>query len=102
MPIKPAGHRLLVRPDKVEEKTAHGIILPSSAVDAKEQTQIFGTVVSLGKTAFKAFDDGDNWCEVGDRIAFARYGGFIIEDPDTGELFRLLNDEDVCAILSKE
>ena len=89
--IEPTGHRVLVTPEKVAEKTNGGLFLPDAARNAKEQAQIFGTVVSVGKNAFKAFDDGHQWCEVGDKIAFAKYGGFVIQDPDTGELFRLLN-----------
>jgi len=99
--ITPSGHRVLVTPDKVEEKTAHGIILPSSTKEAREQTQIFGTVVSIGATAFKDFSEGEPWCEVGDRVAFAKYGGFIIKDPHTEEEFRLLNDEDICAVITE-
>ena len=97
--IEPAGHRVLVTPEKVDERTAGGLFLPDQAKDARTQSQIFGTVVAVGKNAFKAFDDGHSWCEVGDKIAFAKYGGFIIEDPETKEQFRLLNDEDVCAVI---
>ena len=99
--LEPAGHRVLVVPEKVAEKTSGGLFLPDAARDAKMQSQIFGTVVAVGKNAFKAFDDGHNWCEVGDLIAFAKYGGFIIQDPETDELYRLLNDEDVCAVVRK-
>jgi co-chaperonin GroES (HSP10) len=36
---------------------------------------------------------------VGDRVAVSKYSGFNIEDPDTGELFRLCNDEDVLCVI---
>ena len=45
---------------------------------------------------------GHNWCSIGDRIAFAKYGGFIIEDPEDGVEYRLLNDEDVCAVITEK
>jgi len=97
--IEPAGHRVLVKADKIEERTSGGIILPDISKEQKSQAQIFGTVVCVGSNAFKAFDDGHRWCEVGDKVAFAKYGGFVIEDPETKELFRLLNDEDICAVI---
>jgi co-chaperonin GroES (HSP10) len=96
--IKPAGHRVLILADKID-KMKGSIILPSEYRNRMDMENIFGTVVALGMTAFKAFDDGVPWCKVGDRVAFAKYGGFIIEDPETKEVFRLLNDEDIVAIV---
>ncbi|MBV5327095.1 MAG: hypothetical protein JZU65_05570 [Chlorobium sp.] len=95
--IYPAGHRVLVKVDEIEEKTKGGIIL----VDADKQTEanIFGTLVVVGPTAWKAFDDGEAWAKVGDKVAFAKYGGFIINDPETKESFRLLNDEDITCVI---
>lgn len=98
--IKPAGHRVLVIPEEVDEKTG-SIYLPAETRARMGDAQIFGKVVAVGATAFKAFDDGDPWCQVGDRVAFAKYGGFIIKDPDDNKLYRLLNDEDICAVITK-
>jgi chaperonin GroES len=100
MAIKPAGHRILVIPDPVETKTASGIIMVAETVTADEQRQIFGVVHSVGNTAFKDFGDLP-WCKVGDRIAFAKYGGFVIKDPVDGKEYRLLNDEDVVAVIEE-
>ena len=97
--IKPAGHRVLVMPDKVDEKNG-SLYLPQEVRARMGDAQIFGTVVALGKNAFKAFDDGHAWCQVGDRVAFAKYGGFIIEDPEDKQLYRLLNDEDIVAVVT--
>jgi co-chaperonin GroES (HSP10) len=36
---------------------------------------------------------------VGDRVTFAKYGGFSIEDPITKEKFRILNDEDIVSVI---
>ncbi len=96
--IKPAGHRVLVLPDEVDEKSG-SIYLPAETRARMGDAQIFGTVVEVGATAFKAFDDGHAWCNVGDKVAFAKYGGFIIKDPDDNKLYRLLNDEDICAVI---
>ena len=97
--IQPAGHRVLVKVQEAEETTANGIIIPKAIADKHTEAGIIGTVVAIGPTAWKAFDDGQSWAEVGDVVAFAKYGGFILEDPTTKEQFRLLNDEDICAVI---
>lgn len=97
--IVPAGHRVLVKPDEVEEKTSGGLYLAVETKERKANEQIFGTVIKVGVNAWKAFDDGIPWAKVGDRVTFAKYGGFSIEDPKTKEKFRLLNDEDICAVV---
>lgn len=97
--IEPAGHRVLVKVEEIEEKTAGGIIVPKTTQEQQTQANIFGTVIAVGVNAWKAFDSGEAWAKVGDRVAIAKYGGFVIEDPDTKETFRLLNDEDICAVI---
>ena len=95
--IYPAGHRVLVKVEEVEEKTKGGIFIVNA--DKQTEANIFGEIVAVGPTAWRAFDDGDAWAQVGDKVAFAKYGGFIIEDPETKEQFRLLNDEDITAVI---
>ena len=97
--LEPAGHRVLVRIEEADEVTKGGIIIAKTIADRETEANIFGTVVAVGKNAWKAFDSGEPWAAVGDRVAIAKYGGFIIEDPDTKEKFRLLNDEDVTAVV---
>ncbi len=94
--IKPAGHRVLVKPDEISEKQG-SLYLAVSTKERQANEQIFGTLVAIGANAWKAFDDGQPRAKVGDRVTFAKYGGFQIEDPVTKEKFRLLNDEDICA-----
>ena len=98
--IIPAGHRVLVRPDIVDEKVG-SLYLAVETKERKANEQIFGTLVAVGENAWKAFDEGKPWAKVGDRVTFAKYGGFSIEDPVTKEKFRLLNDEDICAIVEE-
>lgn len=102
MAVKPAGHRILVLPDKVDEKTDGGLFLPAEVRKNMGDAQILGEVIEVGMNAFKAFDGGEPWCKVGDRVAFAKYGGFIIQDPKTKTLYRLLNDEDICAVITED
>lgn len=98
MKIEPAGHRVIVKPDPLEEISAGGIVIAHGAdKKRKEQAQQTGVIVAIGPNAWKAFDDGAPWAVVGDRVYFAKYGGHIIEDGD--EEYRLLNDEDITAII---
>jgi co-chaperonin GroES (HSP10) len=100
----PAGHRVLVKPDAVEdslmpdELRKMGFKL-ADADNSRKNAVISGEIVAIGKTAWKAFDDGEPWAEIGDKVFFAKYGGFVIEHPETGEKFRLLNDEDITVVV---
>lgn len=101
MKIEPAGHRVIVKPDPLEETSKGGIVIAHGADKSRKEKAVhIGTVVSIGKTAWKAFDDGEPWAEVGDRVQFAKYGGYDFEHD--GEKLRLLNDEDITAILREE
>ena len=94
---EPAGHRVLVKPDIPPEKIGQ-VIVPNWVRDNKSFEIVEGELVKIGPTAWRAFDDGKPWAEVGDRVMFAKYGGSIIEDPKTGTKYRVLNDEDIISI----
>jgi co-chaperonin GroES (HSP10) len=96
--VVPAGHRVLVRIEKAEEVTSGGIIVPKSIADRNTEAGIFGEVLAVGDTAWKDFG-GRSWACVGDRVAVSKYSGFNIEDPDTNEVLRLCNDEDILAVI---
>jgi chaperonin GroES len=99
--IVPQGHRVLVKPEKKEEKTEGGIILAQSIREKEELAGIFGTVIAIGPNAWAAFDGGEPWAKVGDRVVFSKYGGLVLEDPETKELYRLLNDDDIYCTLEE-
>lgn len=106
--IIPLGHRILVKPQKLEDiddtyKLAKqaGIIINEDHQKLQQATVDKGTVVSMGETAFKDFG-GEPWCAVGDLVAYAKYGGKAIKDPYTEEEYLILNDEDIIVKLVKE
>ena len=99
MNITPCGHRILVRPVSLKDSDPHLAALGKMGfqlVDSehkKEQRAIdTGFVEAIGPTAFRDFG-GEAWCAVGDKVAFAKYGGKFI-----GEVL-VLNDEDIIAVL---
>jgi chaperonin GroES len=93
--IRPVGYRVLVEPDKIDEKTKGGLFLPPTTQEREQHAAIKGTVIAVGAQAWD--DDDEPWVGVGDRIIFAKYGGFEVEDE--GKTYRILNDEDVVAIV---
>lgn len=95
--IEPAGHRVLILPDVVEEKTAGGIIIAATTQQREQQATMRGTVIKLGINAWKAFDDGTAWADKGDKVIFRKYAGEIVKDGDTE--YRVINDEDVIAVI---
>jgi co-chaperonin GroES (HSP10) len=110
--IIPCGHRVLVRQEKYDE---HDEVFKSAraagieiALDKNVRYQAsidHGTVISVGKTAWKDFG-GDQWASTGDDVVFAKNAGKLVFDPEEKDLpedkrtpYVLLNDEDIIAIL---
>lgn len=98
--IVPAGHRVLIAPDVVEEKTQGGIILAATTKDRDQQATMRGTVVAVGINAWKAFDDGQPWAKVGDKVVFRKYAGEVVKDGDIE--YRVVNDEDTLCVIESE
>ncbi len=99
----PFLHRVVVRPDKVDESDevirrakAAGIEVQ---LDKREQKAVeIGTIISIGNTFGKGFDS-EVLPEVGDKIYFAKYAGKTVRD--NGEDLLILNDDDVVAIIKE-
>lgn len=100
--ITPAGPRILVKPDQFMKAYQGSIVIPETVKDRSQYAQTAGYVVKIGITAYqqREFGDGVAWCKPGDRVAFARYGGIVLKGK--GEQFRLLNDDDIVAVLSED
>jgi len=100
----PTEYKVLIKPDKVEEKTKGGIFLPEVERDREQHAATTGILIAVSPMAFR-FDDWppDGYKpRPGDRVAFPRYVGHAIKGKDD-EDYWLVNDKDVSAILwSKE
>jgi len=88
MTIKPLGERIVVKPDKQEEKTEGGIYLPETASKEKPQR---GEVIAVGPD-FKGVKKGDI-------VIFAKYGGTEVKLD--GEEYLVLGEDDVLAVLEE-
>lgn len=102
--IKPILHRILVKPDNVEDvddvvRSARqsGLVVQ---LDKREQAAIeLGTVVLVGDTSYKEFGTTAEAQGVvpGAKIFFAKYAGKSVKDGD--EKYLMLNDEDVIGVI---
>ena len=95
--LKPLLHRILVKPDDVEEVSAGGIVL---AIDPKKERLAVecGTIVRIGDTAFTGEFKTNSPPRIGERVYYAKYSGKTVKDIDKQE-YVILNDEDiVCTI----
>ena len=102
--IKPILHRILVKPDNVEDvddvvRSARqsGLVVQ---LDKREQAAIeIGTVVLVGDTSYKEFGTTAEAQGVvpGAKVFFAKYAGKSVKDGDVKYL--MLNDEDIIGVI---
>lgn len=107
--ITPLLHRIIIKQKQLQEASKEyrkaaeiGIIIPEHEDNKRAQAGVDkGTVVAIGPTAYRDFNV-DVPIKVGDTVAFARFSGKVIVDPETEEEFVALNDEDIVAVLTGE
>ena len=85
MTVKPLGERVLVKADKVEEKTASGLFIPQTS---QEKTQ-FAMVVSVGSDVKSV--------KAGEKILHDKYAGTVLKLD--GEDYLILNQKDILAVI---
>lgn len=94
--LVPAGYRILLEMEAVEEKTKGGIILPQQVIERDEFNKEWGTVRAMGNCCYHDFPQP--WCGVGDVVAIVAGNGKSVTDPDTEKKYRMINDKDVLCI----
>jgi co-chaperonin GroES (HSP10) len=95
--IKPYGNLLLVKEDKVEDKTtSSGIVLMASLNESSLRT---GKIIDIGDGEYNYKGDliPINGLDVGDIVYYNQNSGIDIED-ENNEKFLLLNTKSVLAI----
>ena len=98
--LEPTGHHVLIQPDEVKEKTESGIYIPEVTRQQEQAATVTGTIIAVGRQAWVGFGDGEPWAKEGDKVFFAKYGGYLITHKKTD--YRILNDEDVVAIIKED
>ncbi len=94
--ISPREYRVLVKPDKVEQKTAGGIYIPDQVNERNQMAECRGCLVDVGGIAFEEWPDAPR---PGDRVLIAKYSGIVTKGAD-GEEYRVCNDKDITAVLT--
>jgi co-chaperonin GroES (HSP10) len=95
--IKPFGNLLLIKEDKVEDRTTtSGIVLMASLSESNLRT---GKILDLGNGEhnYKGELIPINGLSIGDMVYYNQNSGTDIEDTD-GEKYLLLNTKSVLAI----
>lgn len=106
--VKAPGYRILVKIKPLEKKdTFEGsmIVKPDTSKSRHQREQEAITkayVVDVGPSAFKAIDDGEPWCKVGDCVQISRYSGTLIDDIEEDVVYRMINDQDIQAVFPLE
>ena len=99
--LEALGPRVIVLPDPVEEISKGGIFLALDERKEKAGTST-GTIVGIGPSAWlDPALGGEPWCEIGDRIVYAKYSGKFVTDPDDEKEYVVINDDAVQARIEK-
>lgn len=98
----PCGWRILIEVSDIQNVTAGGIHIPDMAKSNERNLTSVGKIVRLGNLAYNRPDLGmnDPWAAVGDHVIFGRYAGSRIELD--GKEYRLMNDEEILAVIPEE
>lgn len=86
--LKPLGERVVIKVAEVEEKSAGGLVLPSSA---KEKQQI-GEIIAVGNEI-----DSEDGVKIGDTVIFKTYTG--TEVTDAGQTYLVIELDDLLAVV---
>ena len=89
--------KVLILPDEVEQTSAGGIIMPDVRHEREEWAQVRGTLIASGGRAFEDWPDAP---ADGAQVYFAKYQGILVPGDD-GKEYRLCNDKDISALVSK-
>lgn len=88
-PIAGTNNRVLVEPNKAEEKTASGIIIPDSAQEKPQQ----GKVVAVSDD----LKDEQPTVKVGDKVLYGKYGGTELDFE--GKDYLMMKESDIYAVI---
>lgn len=104
MKIKPVLHRIVVRPDKVEEadeliRRAKAAGLQVELDKREEKAVVLGTVIDVGNTAYHEFGSTaqEQGVVPGARVQYAKYSGVDLPN----ENLIILNDEDIIGVVEE-
>ena len=102
MKIKPVDYKVLIKPEKVDDKSEGGLYIPETVREREEFSVDRGKIVDFGDAFFEKLLGPVP--QIGDKVIFNRYAGSLItikNDDGSRENYRLCNDKDICAIIEE-
>jgi len=87
---KPLHDRVIVKPEKAQEKTAGGIIIPDTA----KEKPLRGVIVASGPGK----KDEPVTVKVGDKVLYSKYAGTELQM--NGEDLLIMRESDILAVLN--
>ena len=101
--MRPTEYNVIVAPARVAKTLgATGVLhAPDEYVETAEMAMQVGRIVAMSPLAFNY----DQWTEsegkpkVGDIVWFARYAGALIEAAFDGQMYRMIKDKDIAAVI---
>ena len=96
---RPLRDKIVVLVDIGEQVSKGGIIM-SLAAQEESLAREEGEVLALGKACF--YDTEPEDIKVGDRIAFAKYAGKVLETRSDGKQVRTMRDIDILCIIEEQ
>ena len=89
----PTGTRVIIGPQRVETKTASGIVLVDETISAEERAATRGIIIDASDDAWAQKEM--KGLKVGDFILFAKYAGDSFNFTRKGVAYRVIDARDV-------
>src|ERR1043166_9562817 len=96
--LQPLEDRIVVRPNKSEETTASGLVIPDTAKEKPQQGEVLAA--GPGRRSEQTGEIIPLGLNVGDTVVYSKYGG--TEITIDGEDLLILSSRDVLATVSKK
>jgi chaperonin GroES len=96
--ILPVDKKVVVLPERLEEVTSGGIVIPDTVRERHDMAHLKATIIAVGAQAFEHIEDKAFRPTAGMVVSIAKYAGYLITGKD-GEEYRIINDDDVVAVL---
>ena len=102
--LRPTEYNVIVAPARVAKTLGVSGVLqaPDEYVETAEMAMQVGRIVAMSPLAFNYDAWKDNESErpkIGDVIWYARYAGALIESAFDGQMYRMIKDKDVAAVI---
>lgn len=76
------------------------IAIPETAKERLQMVEQRATVLDIGPSCWH--DEPSPRAKVGDKVIFTKFAGYMAIGPADGEVYRLINDRDIFAVITSE